>query len=231
MLEVRRNVLQRVEGIDELIPEDKPFERRSYESTTLLMEIRRLKGEVIIQEEEQALKEAKLEREGLFLWTDGSRKEDEWVGCAVVWKEGERWNKRRRHLGRQEEVFDAEMYAMSEAMKIADEKAEKEKFTRVTVFTDSQATLRRIQSDEQGPGQVLALRTMNWTDAIARKDIQVEYRWVPAHKGIEGNEEADQQATKAVHKHCGSYTATQKPPPYLDYVSFSHVSRRLTEVK
>jgi len=35
MLEVRRNVLQRVEGIDELIPEDKPFERRSYERTTL----------------------------------------------------------------------------------------------------------------------------------------------------------------------------------------------------
>ena len=30
MLEVRRNVLQRVEGIDELIPEDKPFEMRSY---------------------------------------------------------------------------------------------------------------------------------------------------------------------------------------------------------
>jgi len=29
MLEVRRNVLERVEGIDELIPEDKPFERRS----------------------------------------------------------------------------------------------------------------------------------------------------------------------------------------------------------
>jgi len=29
-------------------------------------------------------------------------------------------------------------------MKVADEKAEKEKFTSVTVFTDSQATLRRI---------------------------------------------------------------------------------------
>ena len=35
MLEVQRNVLQRVEGIDELIPEDKPFERRSYERTTI----------------------------------------------------------------------------------------------------------------------------------------------------------------------------------------------------
>jgi len=108
-----------------------------------------------------------LETEGFVLWTDGSRKEDEWVGCAVVWKEEGRWNKRRTHLGRQKEAFDAEMYVMSEAMKIADEKAEKEKFTRVMVFTDSQATLRRIQLDEPGPGQVLAVRTMNWTDALA----------------------------------------------------------------
>jgi len=78
---------------------------------------------------------------------------------------------------------------------------------------------------------VLALRTMNWTDALARKNIPVEYRWVPAHKGIEGNEEADQQATKAAYKDCGSYTETQNPLLFLDYVSFAHISRRLTEVK
>jgi len=34
MLEIWRNVLQRVEGIDELILEDKPLERRRYERTT-----------------------------------------------------------------------------------------------------------------------------------------------------------------------------------------------------
>jgi len=116
------------------------------------------------------------------------------------------------------------MYAMSEAMKIADEMADRKEVTRVTVVTDSQATLRRIQSDEPGPGQVLALRTMNWTDASARKNILVEYRWVPAHKGIEGNEEADQQATKAAYKYCTRYTETQNPLPFLDYISFAHVS-------
>jgi len=152
MLDIWRNVLQRVEGIDELIPEDKPFERRSYERTTLPTEKRRLKGEVIIHYEEQAVVEAKLERDGLVLWTYGLRKEDEWVGCAVVWKEGGRWNKRRTHLGRQKEAFDAEMYAMWDEMKIADEMAERKEVTRVTVFTDSQATLRQIQSDEPGPG-------------------------------------------------------------------------------
>jgi len=231
MLDIRRNVLQMVERIDELILEDKPFERRSYERMTLSTEKRRLKAKVIIQDEEQALEEAKLEREGLVLWTDGSRKEDEWVGCAVVWEEQGRWKKRRVHLGRQKEAFDAEMYAMSEAMKIADEMAEEKEVVRVTVFTDSQATLGRIQSDEPGPGQVLALWTMNWGDALARKNIQVEYQWVPAHKGIEGNEEADQQATKVAYKHCGSYTETQYPLPSLDYMSFSHVSWKLSKLK
>jgi len=231
MLEVPSNVFQRVDGIDELIPEDKTFERRSYKRTTLSMERRSLKGKVIIQDEKQAMEEAKRERDGLIFWTDGSRTEDEWVGCAVVWEEEGRWKERRTHQGRQKEAFDAEMYAMLEAMKIADEMAGEKRVTRVTVFTDSQATLKRIQSDEPGPGQVLALWTMNWADPLSRKNIQVEYRWVPAHRGIEGNEEADQQATKAVYKHCGSYTETQNPLPFLDYVSFSHFSRRLTEVK
>ena len=140
-----------MEGIDELIPEDKPFERRSYERTTLPMERRSLKGKVIIQDEEQALEEAKAERDGHVFWTDGSRKVDAWVGCAVVWEEDGRWEKRRVHLGQQKEAFDTEMYAMLEAMKIADAMADKEEVTSVMVVTDSQATLRPIQSDEPGP--------------------------------------------------------------------------------
>jgi len=197
MLDIQRNVSQGVEQIDELIPEDKPFERRSYKRTTLPTERRCLKAKVIIQDEEQALKEAKLERGGLVFWTDGSRKENERVGCAVVSEMEGRWKKRRVHLGRQKEAFDDDIYAMSEAMKIADEMAKKKEVTRVTVVMDSQATLGRIRSDEPGPVQVLVLQTMNWADALARKNIQVEYRWVPAHKGIEGNEEGDQQVVLA----------------------------------
>jgi len=71
---------------------------------------------------------------------------------------------------------------------------------------------------------VLALQTINWVDALARKNIPVEYQWVPAHQRIEGNEEADQQATKAAYKHYRSYTETQNPLLFLDYVCFSHIS-------
>jgi len=57
---------------------------------------------------------------------------------------------------------------------------------------------------------------MNWTDALARENIQVEYQWVPAHKGREGKGEADQQATKAAYTYCRSYTETQNPLAFLD---------------
>jgi hypothetical protein len=72
---------------------------------------------------------------------------------------------------------------------------------------------------------------MNWESELTAKNIQVEYRWVPAHMGIEGNEEADLYAIQAANKHCRIYTETQNPLPDLNYVSFAHVSRRLTERK
>jgi len=97
MIELEGNVVQRVEGIDELIPGEF-LKRRGYERTTLPEKKKSLKGKVIILEAKQAVEVASEEREGLVLWIDESRKEDEWVGCAVVWKE-EWWNKRRVHLG------------------------------------------------------------------------------------------------------------------------------------
>jgi len=211
MMNTPDGMVRRVEGIDKLIPEEFPHKRRSYELTTLPGVKKRLKWQVMIQEEELALEEAKKEREGLVLWPDGARKEDEWVGCTVVWEEGRRWNKRRVHLGRQKETFEAEMYAMSEAVKIAEEINEEKAVRTVVVCTDSQATIRRIQSDEPGLEQILAFRTMNWESKLIKKHISVEYRWVPAHKGVEGNEEAGQQATKTAYTHCGSYTEKQNP--------------------
>jgi len=223
MLEMRRNVLSQVEGFDELIPEE-PFKQRSYKRATLPKTRRFLDGTVIIQDKKQAMMEAQAEREGHVFWTDGSRKEDEWVGCAVVWREWERWKKRRTHLGQQKEAFDAEMYAMSEVVKIADEMSSEREVKMVTISMDSQATLKLLQLDEPGLGQVLALQKMNWEGILTGKYSQVEYWWVPAHKGIEANKKVDQQATNAAYKHWGSSTEMQYSLPFLYYVSFAHIN-------
>jgi hypothetical protein len=141
-IEMDDNVVQRVEGIDELISEDRSFEKRQYEWTTLPEIKKSLKGKVIMLEEEKGLEDARNEREDLVLWTDGLRKEDEWTGCAVVWEEDQGWGKRRIHLCRQKEAYDAEMNAMSEAVKIAEEISKSQEVMRVMIFTDTQATLK-----------------------------------------------------------------------------------------
>jgi len=52
-----------------------------------------------------------------------------------------------------------------------------------------------MASDEPGPGQQYAL---------ARPGITIEVRWCPAHKGIVGNEKADEWAKEAAAEQSSS---------------------------
>jgi ribonuclease HI len=68
---------------------------------------------------------------------------------------------------------------------------------KITIFTDSQAALDRIQHTGPSPGQTWASAILRTTEEICRLNIQLEFRWVPGHAGIEGNETADQLAKDA----------------------------------
>jgi len=73
---------------------------------------------------------------------------------------------------------------------------------------------------------------IRWEIELIKNDIQVEYRWVPTNKGVDGNEKADLQVTKVAYKPLRTViTKMQNLLPYLDYVSFAHINQRLTEVK
>ena len=71
------------------------------------------------------------------------------------------------------------MYAMLDAVKIVDQICKEKEVRRVTVFTDSKATLLHIQSDQPGPCQALALKNVNWERELSERNIHVQYRWVP----------------------------------------------------
>jgi len=70
---------------------------------------------------------------------------------------------------------------------------------RVTIFTDAQAAIRRMGSEEPGPGQGFALQARKHIRTLrrSRPDIIIEIRWCPAHQGVAGNEKADEWAKLA----------------------------------
>jgi hypothetical protein len=98
---------------------------------------------------------------------------------------------------------------------------------KIIIYTDSQAALNRIQHNGPGPGQTWASAIIRTKEEICRLNIQLEFRWVPGHAGIAGNDTADQVAKDAAaqakpdnHKNrkidgADVLSAESRPCPYL----------------
>jgi len=126
-------------------------------------------------------------------FTDGSRLDSGAAGrYSVVWKRGRTWVGPKPHMGYNQEAYDAECAALARAL----ESASRRQTTpaRITIFTDAQAAIRPMASEELGPGQQYALQARKHIAALrrARPGIIIGMRWCPAHKGEEGNEKADE---------------------------------------
>ena len=85
------------------------------------------------------------------VWTDGSRLDSGAVGAACAWQTEEGWTGRRFHLGTNKEVFDAEVYAIYQALRVFEERGQTGR--KYTIFSDCQPAIRRALSDALGPGQ------------------------------------------------------------------------------
>ena len=108
-------------------------------------------------------------------FTDGSRRDDGAAGYAVVCKKGQTWVGIKTHMGYKQEAYDAECAALARALETAARRQTTPE--RVTIFTDAQAAIRRMASEEPGPGQQYALQARNHIATLRR-----EIRWCPARK-------------------------------------------------
>jgi ribonuclease HI len=104
------------------------------------------------------------------------------------------WVGIKTHMGNNQEAYDTECAALARALETATRRQTAP--ARVTIFTDTQEAIRRMASEEPGPGQkytILARKHMGIVRR-ARPDITIEIRWCSVHKSIPGNEKADEWA-------------------------------------
>jgi len=167
------------------------------EDTVLLEAASPLEATVVVKEEAAAAREARLDRPGLTIFTDGSRLENGATGYAVVWKKGSDWEGLKSHMGWGQEAYDAECAGLARALQVAATRGDS--IGAVTIFSDAQAAIARMTTDKPGPGQQYALEARRHIATLQAKEpnAQIEIRWCPSHQGIEGHEMADEWAKLA----------------------------------
>jgi ribonuclease HI len=159
-----------------------------------------LEAAIIVEDQANAKAAAEGPRSGLTIFTDGSRTDNGEVVYAVTWQNRQRWVGIKAHMGYNQEALDAECAALARALEVAARRRTTPE--RVTIFTDAQAAIQRISSDEPGPGQKYAIQASKWIATLRRMkpEVVVEIRWCPAHQGVAGNEKADEWAKLAAEE-------------------------------
>jgi ribonuclease HI len=129
-----------------------------------------------------------LQPTAIRIYTDGSGLNGHTGAAAVCPQRG---THRQAYLGTDREytVPVAELVGLALALELAQEAG-----CEAIIFTDNQGALKTLQNPREASGQHIVRHVLELLNGLIE---QVALHWIPAHRGIPGNEEADRLAKEA----------------------------------
>jgi len=171
-----------------------PFIRPPWWSTTATVKISPASKDEAAREHQQQL--SKISAQDLIIYTDGSGHNGH-VGAAI-YSPTTRVT-RGEYIGTEDthNVYAAELTAVQMAVALFEEKIEE--YANAYIFADNQAAIQAVGSPSRQSGQYIVEDILDTVDRVYRTKpaCNIHIEWVPGHKGVEGNEKADQAAKAA----------------------------------
>ncbi|KAK4071132.1 hypothetical protein Purlil1_13494 [Purpureocillium lilacinum] len=120
--------------------------------------------------------------------------------CTYTQTEAASTQTRSSYMGTEDvsTVYAGELQGISLALDIAQrDRGEGYRRNKVIIYTDNQAAIRSSAKPKGKPGAYLLKKIVFQTTALQEQKLPIEIRWVPAHAGVQGNEDADRAAKEA----------------------------------